>query len=146
MHAEQHFYAQLPVGPSATAGQFKFSSRVYLEFENPPAKNSKLEVTCVCVDNANGLLWSFLEILLFGFLRDSCQDRQLLRGSDLTACQNLAWLGRSGGRSLIARGSKSASVAVASVRSQRLKLEPQATMSRQFYFQVFLLKHSKLSF
>ena len=97
----------------------------------------------VCLDNA---IWSFLEILLFGFLRDSCQDRQLLRGSDLTACQNLAWLGRSGGRSLIARGSKSASVAVASVRSQRLKLEPQATMSRQFYFQVFLLKNSKLSF
>ena len=45
-----------------------------------------------------------------------------------------------GRRLLIARGNKSASVAVASVRYQRLKFEPQTTMSRLFYFQVLLLK------
>ena len=49
--------------------------------------------THVLVDTAYGLVWSFFQLLLFKRLRDSCQGRQLLRGYDLTACQNLAWLG-----------------------------------------------------
>ena len=46
VHAEQHFYAQFTNWSSATASQFKFSSRSQLDFDNSPAKNSKLEVTC----------------------------------------------------------------------------------------------------